>query len=121
MLDFLEEKEEERKVEYIELIYDLIFVHTIGRCGALLNLGRGIPDASVYLTFMVFSVSVLETWYFYTIFINRFPQYPKQRNVSIFVSMYLLYYVAAGISENWRENYAQAGRSCSCIWRFSTP
>ena len=54
MLDFLEEKEEERKVEYIELIYDLIFVHTIGRCGALLNLEHGIPDAKVYLIFMVF-------------------------------------------------------------------
>ena len=107
MLDFLEEKEEERKVEYIELIYDLIFVHTIGRCGALLNLEHGIPDPVVYLIFMVFSVAVLEAWYFYTIFINRFPQYPKQRNVSIFVSMYLLYYVAAGIHENWRENYAQ--------------
>ena len=107
MLNFLQEKEEERKVEYIELIYDLIFVHTIGRCGALLNLEEGIPDAKVYLIFMVFSVAVLEGWYFYTIFINRFPQYPKQRNVSIFVSMYLLYYVAAGINENWRENYRQ--------------
>ena len=107
MLDFLEEKEEERKVEYIELIYDLIFVHTIGRCGSLLNLEHGIPDAKVYVIFMVFSVAVLEAWYFYTIFINRFPQYPKQRNVSIFVSMYLLYYVAAVINENWRENYRQ--------------
>ena len=107
MLDFLGVKEEERKVEYIELIYDLIFVHTIGRCGALLNLEHGIPDPMVYLIFMVFSVAVLEAWYFYTIFINRFPQYPKQRNVSIFVSMYLLYYVAAGINENWRENYRQ--------------
>ena len=107
MLDFLGEKEEERKVEYIELIYDLIFVHTIGRCGALLNLEHGIPDPMVYLIFMVFSVAVLEAWYFYTIFINRFPQYPKQRNVSIFVSMYLLYYVAAGINDNWRDNYRQ--------------
>ena len=107
MLDFLGEKEEERKVEYIELIYDLIFVHTIGRCGDLLNLEHGIPDPMVYLIFMVFSVAVLEAWYFYTIFINRFPQYPKQRNVSIFVSMYLLYYVAAGINDNWRDNYRQ--------------
>lgn len=107
MLDFLEEKEEERKVEYIELIYDLIFVHTIGRCGALLNLEHGIPDHGVYLTFLIFSVAVLEAWYFYTIFINRFPQYPRQRNVSIFVSMYLLYYVAAGINGNWRDNYRQ--------------
>lgn len=107
MLDFLGEKEEERKVEYIELIYDLIFVHTIGRCGALLNLEHGIPEPGVYLIFMVFSVAVLECWYFYTIFINRFPQYPKQRNISIFVSMYLLYYVAAGINDNWRDNYRQ--------------
>lgn len=105
MIDFLEEKE--RKVEYIELIYDLIFVHAISRCGSLLNLEQGVPTSEVYLTFLIFSVGVLEAWYFSTIFINRFPQYPKQCNVSIFINMYLLYYAAAGINENWRDYYAQ--------------
>ena len=105
MLDFLEE--EERKVEYIELIYDLIFVHVIGRCGALLKLEEGVPDESVYVTFLLFSVAVLEIWYYSTLFINRFPRFPVQRNVSIFINMYLLYYLAEGIKDNWRDFYYQ--------------
>ena len=104
-LDFLEE--EERKVEYIELIYDLIFVHTISRCGSLLRLEDGIPGASVYVTFLLFSVAVLEIWYYSTLFINRFPQHPIQRNVCIFVNMYLLYYIAGGIRDDWRNYYYQ--------------
>ena len=106
MLDFLEEGEE-RKVEYIELIYDLIFVHTISRCGALLRLEEGMPDPSVYVTFLLFSVAILEIWYYSTLFINRFPQHKVQRDVCIFINMYLLYYVAGGIREDWRDYYYQ--------------
>ena len=105
MIDFLEE--EERKVEYIELIYDLIFVHTISRCGALLRLEEGVPERSVYLTFLLFSAAVLEIWYFSTLFINRFPQHRVQRDVCIFINMYLLYYIADGIRDNWRDYFYQ--------------
>ena len=105
MLDFLEE--EERKVEYIELIYDLIFVHTISRCGSLLQLEDGMPDRTVYITFLLFSMVILEIWYYSTLFINRFPQHKVQRNVCIFVNMYLLYYIAGGIRDDWQNYYYQ--------------
>ncbi len=105
MLDFLQD--EERKVEYIELIYDLIFVHTISRCGALLKLEDGVPDTAVYITFLLFSVAVLEIWYYSTLFINRFPEHKIQRNICIFINMYLLYYIAAGIRDDWKEYYYQ--------------
>ena len=105
MLDFLEEKEEERKVEYIELIYDLIFVHTISRCGSLLNMGESIPHRADYFTFLLFSMAVLEIWYYSTLFINRFPNHQIQRNVCIFVNMYLMYYVSVGIRDNWKDYF----------------
>ena len=107
MLDFLEEAEEERKVEYIELIYDLIFVHAVSRCGTLLNLEEGAPGPAAYLTFLLFSVAILETWYFSTLFINRFPQFPRQRNLCIFINMYCMYYVADGLGDDWRGDYYQ--------------
>lgn len=113
MIDFLEE--EERKVEYIELIYDLIFVHAISRCGGLLKLEDGVPNAGVYVTFLLFSMAVLEIWYFSTLFINRFPQHPRQRNICIFLNMYLLYYIAAGIREDWRNYYYQIHVSWALI------
>ncbi len=104
MLDFMEE---ERKVEYIELIYDLIFVHTLSRCGSLLNLENGAPDVSAYTAFLLFSIGCLEIWYLSVLFINRFPQFPKQRNLCIFINMYLLYYLAGGIRDDWPNYYAQ--------------
>ena len=105
MLNFLEE--EERKVEYLELIYDLIFVHTISRCGSLLELEDGMPGGTAYITFLLFSMAILEIWYYSTLFINRFPQHHVQRNVCIFVNMYLLYYMAGGIREDWQSCYSQ--------------
>lgn len=104
MLNFLEENEE-RKVEYIELIYDLIFVHAISRCGSLLPLEHGIPARSAYVTFFLFSIAILEIWYYSILFINRFPQHHHQRNICIVVNMYLLYYIADGIRENWRDYF----------------
>ena len=103
MPDFLGEGE--RKVEYIELIFDLIFVHTISRCGSLLHLEEGVPDPSVYLTFLFFSVAVLEIWYYSTLFINRFPGHKIQRDVCIFVDMYLLYHLTEGIRADWGDYY----------------
>ena len=107
MLDFPEEQDEERKVEYIELIYDLIFVHMIGRCGSLLQLEDGAPGLTTYVTFLLCSMAVLEIWYYSTLFINRFPQHKIQRNVCIFINMYLLYYIGAGIRDDWKDYYYQ--------------
>ena len=112
MLDFMEE---ERKVEYIELIYDLIFVHTLSRCGSLLNLEEGAPGVSSYVCFLLFSIGCLEIWYLSVLIINRFPQFPKQRNLCIFINMYLLYYLAAGICDDWRDYYAQIHVAAAAI------
>ena len=113
MLEFLQD--EERKVEYIELIYDLIFVHTLSRCGSLLNLEEGAPGVAAYMTFLLFSMGSLEIWYLSVLFINRFPQFPRQRNLCIFINMYLLYYLAAGIRDDWRDYYAQIHVACAAI------
>ena len=113
MLDFLQD--EERKVEYIELIYDLIFVHTLSRCGSLLNLENGAPDVSAYVAFLLFSIGCLEIWYLSVLFINRFPQFPKQRNLCIFINMYLLYYLAGGIRDDWPNYYAQIHVAAAAI------
>ena len=105
MLDFLQEEDEERKVEYIELIYDLIFVHAISRCGSMLELEHGIPGRAAYVTFLLFSLAVLEIWSSSSLFINRFPTHKGQRDICIFVNMYFMYYLAEGIHADWRLHY----------------
>ena len=48
MLDFL--KNEEKKVEYVELIYDLIFVYIIGRNNSLVShITNGFIDPDAFI------------------------------------------------------------------------
>ena len=66
-------KKEEKKVEYIELIYDLIFVYIIGRNNSLIHPTDGgfIPLAP-YLTYLLTTLAALHIWYLTTLFINRY-------------------------------------------------
>ena len=62
-----------KKVKYIELIYDLIFVYLVGRNNALLHtLENGFFTAPTYATYIVATLVILQVWYFSTLFINRY-------------------------------------------------
>ena len=72
MLDFLQDKSE-KKVEYIELIYDLIFVYLVSQNGQLLhNIEDGFITTGAYLTYLASSVVILQIWYFSSLLINRY-------------------------------------------------
>ncbi|MBQ9646829.1 MAG: low temperature requirement protein A [Oscillospiraceae bacterium] len=87
----------EKKVEYIELIYDLIFVYLVGRNNALLHaIENGFFTASTYLTYIVATLVILQVWYFSSLFINRYGTNGVADHVCLFINMYLLYYLADG-------------------------
>ena len=87
----------EKKVEYIELIYDLIFVYLVGRNNALLHtIDNGFFTASTYATYVVATLVILQVWYFSTLFINRYGTNGVADHVFLFINMYLLYYLADG-------------------------
>ena len=105
MLDLFK-KQEEKKVEYIELIYDLIFVFLIGKNNVLLHtIENGFISPSSFLTYFLSTLIILQIWYLTTIFINKYGENGLQENIAIFINMYLLYYMAVGIGDNWREHY----------------
>ena len=86
----------EKKVEYIELVYDLIFVYLVGRNNALLHTTEnGFFTASTYATYIVATLVILQVWYFSTLFINRYGTNGVADHVFLFVNMYLLYYIGA--------------------------
>ena len=61
-----------KKVEYIELIYDLIFVYLVGRNNALPHtIENGFFTAPTYATYIVATLVILQVWYFSSLFINR--------------------------------------------------
>ena len=83
----------EKKVEYLELIYDLIFVYLIGRNNSLLHITEGgFFSAAAFGTYLLASLVILQIWYFSTLFINRYGSNGVGDHVALFINMYLLYY-----------------------------
>ena len=87
----------EKKVEYIELIYDLIFVYLVGRNNSLLHtLDNGFFTPATFFTYIVATLVILQVWYFSSLFINRYGTNGVADHIALFINMYLLYYLADG-------------------------
>lgn len=107
MSDFFDGRGE-KKVEYIELIYDLIFVYLIGRNNALLhNIENGFFGVNTYITYLISTLVILQVWYFSTLFINRYGKGSAADYICLFVNMYLLYYLGDGTRTDWAQYYAR--------------
>lgn len=64
-------KIEEKKVEYLELIYDLIFVYVIGRNNSLLHqTTNGFVDGKVFIAYIICTLTIIQIWNFSTYYIN---------------------------------------------------
>ncbi len=102
--DFLKEKE--KKVEYVELIYDLIFVYLIGRNNSLMaHVEDGFVRPDLYLTYILCTLITIQIWYSSTLFINRFGTNSLTEYTGLFINMFLLYYMADGTRIRWQEYY----------------
>ena len=87
----------EKKVEYIELIYDLIFVYLVGRSNAILHsVEHGFFSPNTFLVYLFSTMVILQVWYFSSLFINRYGTNGVTDHIGLFVNMYLLYYLADG-------------------------
>ena len=107
-MKLLPEKGAEKKVEYLELIYDLIFVYIIGRSNSMLQaVENGFVGAETFLTYILSTLVILQVWYYTTLFINRYGVNGLQEHICIFVNMYLLYYMADGTRVYWQDYYVR--------------
>ena len=99
-------EKEEKKVEYLELIYDLIFVYLIGRNNSLLHhVQDGFISGSMFLTYVICTLTIIQIWNFSTFYINRYGRNGLRDHVFLFVNMYLLYFMADGIRVHWQEYF----------------
>lgn len=107
---------EEKKVEYIELIYDLIFVYIIGRNSTLLHTAEGgfIP-AETYITYLITTLIALQIWYFTVLFINRYGDNGPAEYICLFINMYLLYFMGDATRIDWRSTYARYNTAWALI------
>ncbi|MBQ1490022.1 MAG: low temperature requirement protein A [Eubacterium sp.] len=107
MLEALVEKKE-KKVEYVELIYDLIFVYMIGRNNALLHVfSNGFIDPKYFLAYIMTTLAVIQIWNFTTYYINIYGRHDVREHIFLFVNMFLLYFVGEGTRENWQDFHTQ--------------
>lgn len=99
-------EKKEKKVEFIELIYDLIFVYIIGRNNHLLHhIEGGVISASALITYLLFTLVVLQIWFYTSLYVNRYAENGPKLYVGIFVNMFLLYFMSQGIRSNWQDYY----------------
>ena len=95
--------QKEKKVEYLELIYDLIFVYVIGRNSLLLHrLTDGFLVGEQILTYILYTLTVIQIWNFSTYYINRHGRNGPRDHVFICINMFLLYFVGRGIRPDFR-------------------
>ena len=107
-MSFLFQEKDEKKVEYIELIYDLIFVYLLGRNNALLHsMSNGFFTGGGYFTYILSTLVILQIWYFSSIFINRYGSNGVSDHICLFINMYLLYFLADGTRADWGDYYTR--------------
>ena len=96
----------EKKVEYLELIYDLIFVYVIGRNNSLLHITEGgFVSLSGFVSYIVCTLAVIQIWNFTTYYINIFGRNGIREHISLFFNMFLMYFIAEGT--DWEHYYTQ--------------
>jgi len=101
------EVQEEKKVEYIELIYDLIFVYLIGKNASLLDrVEGGFVSFETFANYLASSLIVLQIWNYTTLFVNRYGKNGVSDKLMMLTNMFLLYIMGVNTIHGWNANYA---------------
>lgn len=71
-----------KKVQYVELISDLIFVYLVRRNDELLHMGAdGFFSASAFYAYVMSTAVIMEVWASSTLYINRYGRNKLQYHV----------------------------------------
>ena len=95
-------QDEEKKVEYLELIYDLVFVYMVGRNNALLShFENGFVSSDAFIAYILCTLSIIQIWNFTTFYINMFGRNGVRDHVFLLVNMYLMYFIGESTRLDW--------------------
>ena len=101
-------KNEEKKVEYLELIYDLVFVYMVGRNNSLLNnFENGFVSANAFIAYILCTLAIIQIWNFTTFYINMFGRNGVRDHVFLLINMYLMYFIGESTRFDWAAYQAQ--------------
>lgn len=101
-------KKDEKKVEYLELIYDLVFVYMVGRNNSLLNsFENGFFSGAAFMAFVISTLTIIQIWHFTTYYINMFGRNGLRDHVFLLTNMYLIYFIGQSTRSDWMAYQAQ--------------
>lgn len=93
---------EEKKVEYLELIYDLVFVYMVGRNNALLShFENGFVAPMAFIAYVLCTLAIIQIWNFTTFYINMFGRNGARDHVFLLINMYLMYFIGESTRYDW--------------------
>ena len=116
----MEKMQEEKKVDYIELFFDLIFVYTFRTVNALVTHGDRFPSLSKMALFYFLLLVALQIWYLTTMYYNRFGRRSFLDYGSLLLNMYFLFYMGTSMEKAFLEHYTRY-RLCCGFFQFGTP
>ena len=97
-------KVKEKKVELIELFYDLIYVYAISKLTLLVEEPEtGIIPLSGFFRYLVVYFVILQGWLYLTNFVNRYGRWKWYEYFLTAVNMTATVYMANTISTDWSE------------------
>ncbi len=101
-----ETQQKEKKVEYLELVYDLIFVYIIGRNNLLLqHIENGFISLPVFFAYVLGALAIIQIWNFSTFYINVYGRNGTREHIFLFINMFLLYFMADGTNIQWQSSF----------------
>ena len=96
----------ERKVENIELFYDLIFVYAISKISGLIHHPHnGIIKPWKFIFFILSSLVVLQEWLYLTNYLNRFGTFNLKEIIIMCINMGAAIYLSNSIDLDLVKNY----------------
>ena len=94
----------EKKVELIELFYDLIYVYAISRLTLLIEEPEGgVVPLSGFFGYLVVCFVILQAWLYLTNYVNRYGRWKWYDYALTAVNMIAAVYMANTISDKWSE------------------
>ena len=96
--------QKEKKVEYAELVFDLIFVYFIRRTNALLHHTEGgYVTAESFILYTVCTLAAIQIWTFTTYYINAYGKNRFRDYYLLFSNMFLMFFLGRGARADWQE------------------
>jgi len=110
------EQQKEKKVEYLELIYDLIFVYIIGRNNSLLqHIESGFVPTEIFLAYVLGTLAIIQIWNYSTFYINIYGRNGVRDHVFLCLNMFLLYFMADSTNVHWQASVYKYSASWGLI------